>query len=395
MRTRRRIAVAIVLTGVAALVAVAPGACSWPDPPPATVLWVVALDAFGKRAMADGVALGPDGSVYVTGFTNGDIEGLTNVSSANWGNYDNFLAKYDAQGTRQWLRLVGASDPHQNGVYLRHQRNGVAVDAEGGVYVVGGTMRGLHSTSSPTLGLTLLEGIGNSDAFLVKYNADGIVEWSRLFGWELTSTYAYDVTVDDGSYCVWLTGTTDHLMVGGRSESTHLFFARCSKVSALRAAEHMVTIAKPTNNNCPDPRTAGFGICMSIGGQPIIVGATEGSMPGRIDDPGPMQDGPACWASYETTDLFLGRWFRLGAEIPSSRAGWLFQLAGDLRDWATDVARCEHGGFAEPLACADQDDIRRATRRRTSSMDPLHRRSGHFATLLRRRSGGPSLAIGN
>ncbi|MFQ5411423.1 MAG: SBBP repeat-containing protein, partial [Phycisphaerae bacterium] len=71
--------------------------------PVATILWTRLLGSTADD-IARGVAVAPDGSIYVTGTTEGDIGGKTNSSSSG---RDVFLAKYDATGTPLWVKLLG------------------------------------------------------------------------------------------------------------------------------------------------------------------------------------------------------------------------------------------------------------------------------------------------
>ncbi len=51
-----------------------------------------------------GVATASDGSLYMSGRTYGDLDGETNA-----GLYDVFLAKYELDGTKVWTKLLGSS----------------------------------------------------------------------------------------------------------------------------------------------------------------------------------------------------------------------------------------------------------------------------------------------
>ena len=48
------------------------------------------------------VATASDGSIYITGYTLGDLDGETNA-----GFYDAFLIKYSSDGTKAWTKLLG------------------------------------------------------------------------------------------------------------------------------------------------------------------------------------------------------------------------------------------------------------------------------------------------
>ena len=81
------------------------------------------------------------GGVYVSGFTEGDLEG------ASSGGNDIFVRKYDTDGNAIWTTQLGTgSDDHAYGV---------SADGVGGVYFVGHTEGDLAG-----------ENVGNWDAFV-------------------------------------------------------------------------------------------------------------------------------------------------------------------------------------------------------------------------------------
>src|SRR5690606_8652540 len=92
------------------------------------------------------------------------------------GNYDAFLAKYDASGALQWKRQLGTP--------VDDRAHGVAVDGAGGVYIAGRTEGSLGGPSA-----------GNRDAFLAKYDAAGALQWTRQLGTS-AGEYADGVAVD-------------------------------------------------------------------------------------------------------------------------------------------------------------------------------------------------------
>jgi hypothetical protein len=70
------------------------------------------------------VATDSAGSIYVVGYTNGNLDG--NVGS---GGYDCFVAKYDGRGVKQWTRQMGTT--------AIDYALGVATSSAGSVYLVG------------------------------------------------------------------------------------------------------------------------------------------------------------------------------------------------------------------------------------------------------------------
>ena len=71
--------------------------------PDGTKVWTRLL---GSNSGEASVALttGLDGSIYMSGYTDGSLDGQTNS-----GSYDAFVTKYSPDGTRVWTRLLGSS----------------------------------------------------------------------------------------------------------------------------------------------------------------------------------------------------------------------------------------------------------------------------------------------
>jgi len=103
-----------------------------------------------SRDSANGVATDSSGNVYVTGMTNGGLDGCKNA-----GIEDLFVVKYNSSGTKQWTKQLGTSG-YDNAT-------GVATESSDNVYVTGGTGGGLDGNTSA----------GNTDLFVVKYNSSG------------------------------------------------------------------------------------------------------------------------------------------------------------------------------------------------------------------------------
>ena len=109
--------------------------------------WVAILS--GRENVGRSVAVAPDGSVYVCGYTN----------SVGAGEQDFFLVKFSNSGTVQWQRTLGGSGDDYGW--------SVAVASDGSVYVCGYT----NST-----------GAGNNDFLLAKFSSSGTVQWQRTLG---------------------------------------------------------------------------------------------------------------------------------------------------------------------------------------------------------------------
>ena len=79
-----------------------------------------------SRDSANGVATDSSGNVYVTGTTNGGLDGCKNA-----GIEDLFVVKYNSSGTKQWTNQLGSS--------RLDSANDFATDSSGNLYVTGST----------------------------------------------------------------------------------------------------------------------------------------------------------------------------------------------------------------------------------------------------------------
>ena len=150
---------------------------------------IKANKAFTKQLGSSGedvaieVAVDSSGNSYVTGYTDGGIDG--NSSS---GKQDFFLIKYNSSGTKEWTKQEGSSGDDY--------AYGVAVDSSDNIYVTGYTDKKLHGNNSS----------GRFDMFLVKYNSSGARQWTKQLG---TSNNEYASAVEtDSSDNIYVTGMT-------------------------------------------------------------------------------------------------------------------------------------------------------------------------------------------
>ena len=106
-----------------------------------------------------GVAIDSSNNIYVTGYTEGGLDGNTHL-----GIEDIFLVKYNSSGTKQWTQ--------QMGTYQWDVGNGVTVDSSNNIYVTGYTTRELDGNTR----------FGSYDFFLAKYDSSGTKQWTRQLG---------------------------------------------------------------------------------------------------------------------------------------------------------------------------------------------------------------------
>ncbi|MFH1227028.1 MAG: SBBP repeat-containing protein [Planctomycetota bacterium] len=160
-----------------------------------TDLFIVKYDSFGVKQWtsqlgtasndrAQSVAVDTAGNIYVTGYTEGGLDGNTNA-----GYSDSIVVKYNAQGVKQWTGQLGTSD--------YESATGVAADASGNIYVTGYTNGGLDGNTNPGE-------VG--DFFLVKYDSSGVKQWTRQSG-TASDDVAFGVAVDTAGN-IYVTGYT-------------------------------------------------------------------------------------------------------------------------------------------------------------------------------------------
>ena len=167
---------------------------------PAVTSWSVTKQ-FGTSSPdhAYGISTDIGGNVYVTGHTNGGLDGNTNAGSS-----DLFVVKYDSEGIKQWTQQLGTSFPD-----LAY---GIATDTSGNIYVTGATWGGLGGNTN----------VGSDDLFVVKYDSEGIKQWVQQFG-SSSPDHAYGISADTGGN-VYVTGSTSGGLDGNTNAGSNDFF---------------------------------------------------------------------------------------------------------------------------------------------------------------------------
>ncbi|MFM6724643.1 MAG: SBBP repeat-containing protein, partial [Dolichospermum sp.] len=144
-------------------------------------LWLRQFGTSGNDEIT-GISRDIDNNVYVTGYTTGSLPGNINA-----GGSDAFVAKYNANGTLNWVRQFGTS--------AADSANGIRIDSSGNVYVTGDTSGGLPGNSNS----------GSSDAFVVGFDSDGNI---------LNNIYSNNFETSAGSE--WSKTNRSTTPVGGR-----------------------------------------------------------------------------------------------------------------------------------------------------------------------------------
>ena len=196
-----------------------------------------------------GVTVDSSDNIYVTGRTNGGLDGNTNS-----GSYDIFLVKYNSSGTKQWTKQLGTS----SGDYGR----GVTVDSSNNIYVTGYTQGGLDGNTSS----------GSRDIFLVKYYDNGTKQWTKQLGTS-SDDYGYGVTVDSSDN-LYVTGYTSGGLDGNTSSGDKdLFLVKYNSSGTKQWTKQLGTSSTDR----------GFGVTVDSSNNIYVTGYTQGGLDGNTN----------------------------------------------------------------------------------------------------------------
>jgi hypothetical protein len=145
-------------------------------------LWIRQFGSPGSDEIS-GISTDSSGNAYVAGFTYSSLPGNSLL-----GEQDAYVAKYDTNGNRLWIRQFGTTNDDRAW--------GISTDSSGNVYVSGETWGTLSSNTSS----------GSLDAYIAKYDTNGNPVWIRQFG---TSNADYiSGASTDSSGNIYVTGYT-------------------------------------------------------------------------------------------------------------------------------------------------------------------------------------------
>ncbi len=120
----------------------------------------------------------------------------TNVSDGTGSLMSGAVVKYDTSGTLKWVRRIG-------GCCDTTRAYGPTTDEFGNVYVTG------YFTGQTNVGSITLNGSGNTDAFIAKYDANGNAEWAKKYGGAYED-YGNGSATDTRRQLVFFTGMFDY-----------------------------------------------------------------------------------------------------------------------------------------------------------------------------------------
>ncbi len=159
------------------------------------LLWLKQVGSTGTDLVKD-MQVTTAGDVYLTGTTDGSLDGTTNA-----GENDLFLIKLDTAGVIQWTRQVGTEESDY--------ANGITLDSGGNIFLTGYTSGDLEG-----------DVIGGSDLIVMKYDSAGNLQWTKQLG-TTSSEISRDIAADTADN-LFITGYT-YGELDGESNSDRVF----------------------------------------------------------------------------------------------------------------------------------------------------------------------------
>ncbi|KZR83591.1 SBBP repeat-containing protein [Prochlorococcus marinus] len=228
--------------------------------------WTELLDSNDDKSYS--VATSNDGSIYITGSTNGGYpegypindnhgtHGFTDLE-INSGGHDAFLSKFDTDGNRKWTKLFGTSGNDVG--------NAITTASDGSVYIAGSTQGDLDGQLNS----------GERDAFLTKYDADGNKQWTQLSGTSGSDSAKALTIGSDGS--IYIAGSTQ-VDIDEQTDSSEsdAFLTKYDQHGNQKWAKVFGTIGSDSAN----------ALTTFSDGSIYIAGTTEGNLNGQINSGG-------------------------------------------------------------------------------------------------------------
>lgn len=211
-------------------------------------VWVRQLGTAGTDS-SSGVAADPAGNVYVAGDTTGALDGQTSAGAA-----DLFIAKYDANGNKQWTRQLGTN--------LDDAAQALTADAAGNLYVAGRTNGAIDGQASA----------GGYDGFVTKYDVAGKKLWTRQFGAAGGTDDGANATTSDAAGNVYVAGATFGPLDGQTSAgSTDFYVTKYDPYGSRSWTRVLGTFATDQARS----------ISSDPAGNVYVAGDTDGSLDGK------------------------------------------------------------------------------------------------------------------
>ena len=236
-----------------------------PEPEPTDIarIWGTYYGGAGFDNLR-GAALSPDNQhYYVTGRAN-STAGIATPGAhqeARSTNFDAYLAKFTTDGALVWATYFGGTGNFDEGASVK-------VASDGSVYIAGT----IQSNGMATPGAHQEVKGSTQDAFLAKFNSDGVLQWSTYFGGGASEQInAMDVGSDGSVYIVGQTRSTDGIAFGSVHQTV---IGSVSEDDAFLAKFNPAGVLQWSTYFGGTQSDAGRGITILADGSVLITGQT-------------------------------------------------------------------------------------------------------------------------
>jgi hypothetical protein len=256
--------------------------------------WTVVVGS-EKNDYASAIDTDSGDNVYIAGYTEGNLNGLTSNGHA-----DAFLARVAAHGAITWAVLIGGHDNDFG--------QSIIIDANDNIFICGYSWGGVGD-----------EAFGLYDAFAAKYDTDGNQLWAKSYG---TDTWDYaNATVVDSQGQLYIAGHSSGNF--GGTENTGGFDIFLMKLDPETGATTWVDMYGSPFDDMVN--SMAIGVDDSI----FITGYTKGNLDGNIN---------ANTSPYSHTyDVFVSKYSTDGVRL------WTKTFGGVEDDKPKDIAVGHHG----------------------------------------------------
>jgi hypothetical protein len=265
-----------------------------------------------NAAATDGV-----GGVYVCGGTGGNLGGPTA------GGQDGWLARYDVQGNRTWIR--------QFGTVGRDEVRAATPDGSSGVYSCGETDGDLGAPNA-----------GGQDVWLARHDSAGDLAWLRQLG--TAGTDFASAVASDGAGGVYVTGATAGSLGGAHAGGQDVWLAHFDG-----AGDRTWIVQLGSSNDDHAHAAAGFGP-----GGVFVAGWTGGGL-GE-----PNAGSYDAWLARYDTEPAVTRHCTPAIPNSTGQAGWLVASGSSIasaNDLTLAAAGLPQEAFGFFLTSRDQGSI--------------------------------------
>jgi len=167
-----------------------------------------------NQDIGNGCAIDSQNNIYIVGYTaSSNSIATTGAHQVIKGyNLDAFLVKFDSNGVRQWGTYYGGSSLDAGA--------GCAIDNQNSIYIVGATQ---SSNAIATTGAHQVTKGWNTDAFLVKFDSNGVRQWGTYYGGS-DDDHGYDCATDNQNniYIIGRSSSTNAIATTGAHQVTYV-----------------------------------------------------------------------------------------------------------------------------------------------------------------------------